>query len=499
MAPSAREPSAQAAGAAEALTVMVAGQELALPAGAVQEVLRPRPVTRVPHAPPGLLGLINLRGAVLPVASLAQLMELEAAPPSAAARIVVVNGRAPVGLLVDSVSVLGGEGGARRVELDALLVRGFGSLARRGAAGQAPGGAAAAGAVPEARAEELALIGFVLAGQDYALPLDKVVAVARLPEEVTAVPRTGQAMLGVTAFRGGLLPLVSPHALLGLPAGEMDAGRGRVLVVRMGRAAVGLVVDRMTAILRLPESAIDPVPPVLTRGAGEARVEAIGRLDGGRRLVSVLSPARLFDDQTASRILADAREAEGMAGTVGEAAEQFVVFRLGEEHYGLPIAAVDEVARRPESLTRIPRAPAFVEGVMNLRGSVVPVIDQRRRFGTAGVAEGRGRRIVVVTLEGLRAGFAVDAVTEVLSLPVAALAPAPELAAGEATVFDRIATVERDGRMILLIEPKALLDAAERDLLAAIAAKAAAGEARAGSGGRSGARSRGESGAAPAS
>jgi purine-binding chemotaxis protein CheW len=460
----------------QALTVMVAGQALALPAGAVQEVLRPRPVTRVPHAPTGLLGLINLRGAVLPVVSLARLLGLEEAAPSPAARIVVVNGTSLAGLLVDSVSSLGDAADARAVDPDALLAKGFGALVRRSGAarGATRGPAGMEAEATGGPAEKLALMAFMLAGQNYALALDRVVATARLPAEVTAVPRTGQAMLGVIPFRGGLLPLVSPHALLGLPAGGIGQDRACILVVRLGPALAGLVVDRFSAILRLPEDAIDPVPPVLTRGAGEARVEAIGRFDEGRQLVSILSLARLFDDETASRILADAQEAGDMAVTEAEATEQFVVFRLGDEHYGLPIAAVEEVARRPDKLTRLPRAPSFVEGVMNLRGDVLPVIDQRRRFAAGGDADEHRQRILVLTVGGVRAGFAVDAVTDILSVPSSSLIPAPELAAGDTSVIDRIATTERNGRMILLVDPKALLNGAERDLLAALAAKAAA-------------------------
>jgi purine-binding chemotaxis protein CheW len=463
------------AGDGGVLTVRVAGQAVALPAGTVQQVIRPRALTRVPHAPVCLLGLANLRGTVLPVVSLARLMGREASAPSPAARVVVLRGEAPVGLLVDAVAALGHSAGVQPLGIDALLAREFAAMGRHaGARATRPD---AAPETVKAAQDELALFAFILAGQEYALPLDKVLLVARLPAEVTAVPQTGDAMRGVVAFRGGLLPLVSPHVLLGLSPGETTGDRARIVVTRLGPASVGLVVDRMTSILRVPVAAIDPVPPVLMRGAGEARVEAIGRLEGGTRLVSILSPARLFDDETASRILADAaREAEDMAGTgaQNEALERFVVFRLGDEHYGLPIATVDEVARRPESLTRIPRAPAFVEGVMNLRGQVIPVIDQRRRFAANGTEEGRGRRIVVVTIDGLRAGFAVDSVTEILAVPAAALAPAPDLATDGAKVFDRIATLERDGRMILLVDPRALLDSAERDLLAAIAAKAAA-------------------------
>ena len=60
--------------------------------------------------------------------------------------------------------------------------------------------------------------------------------------------------------------------------------------------------------------------------------------------------------------------------------EQFIIFRLGDQDYGLPIAAVDEIARPPERIARLPKAPAFVDGVMNLRGAAVPIIDLRRRF-----------------------------------------------------------------------------------------------------------------------
>ncbi len=151
--------------------------------------------------------------------------------------------------------------------------------------------------------------------------------------------------------------------------------------------------------------------------------------------------------------------------------EQFVILQLGDERYGLPILSVDEIVRHPGRLTRVPRAPAFVEGVMNLRGKVVPVIDQRQRFAVVGETAARGARIVIVTIDGLQAGFVVDAVSEVIAIPARDLRPAPELAADGAQLFDRVANIENEGRMILLIDPKALLARAERDLLAAIAAE----------------------------
>jgi purine-binding chemotaxis protein CheW len=105
---------------------------------------------------------------------------------------------------------------------------------------------------------------------------------------------------------------------------------------------------------------------------------------------------------------------------------------------------------------------------MNLRGKAVPVIDQHQRFAVSGQTAQGARRVVVVTIEGLQAGFLVDAVSEVLTVPASEVSPAPDLAAAAGQTIDRVAVIEREGRMILLVDPKALLDRAERDVLASL-------------------------------
>jgi len=462
----------EGAAAGGVLTIRAGGETLALPLAEVTEVLQPRPLTRVPHGPASLLGLVNLRGAVVPVISLATLVDGAASPVTGASRLVLMWAHAPVALLADAVVARADAGGARRLDLQALLGQTFAGLLRRSAALGSAAGSSWAEAAPAAA--ERALISFTLAGQSYALPMVDIVEIARLPDDRAALPQTDAAMLGVAAMRGRLLPLVSPRVLLGLPALVPDLAHTRIIVVRMAGGRVGLVVDSVQALLRVPEAAIDPVPAVLTRGSSEARVAAICRLEGGRRLVSLLDTEQLLDRETAERVRsAVAGEAMAMADDAAGgdgAAEQFVLFQLGGEAYGLPVAAVEEVVRHPGALTRIPRAPDFLEGVMNLRGTVVPVIDQRRRFAApqGPVAAGR-RRIVVVRLHGLLAGFAVDAVSEIVEIAPAGLAATPNVAAEGSRIFDRVATSGRDGRMILIVDPQALLDQAERDLLASIA------------------------------
>lgn len=451
----------------ESLVITVGGERFALPACDIAEIIRPRAVTRVPHGPQSLIGVTNLRGSVLPIISLASLLDHEAATQSTAARIVVMATGAAVGLMVDEVSALTHAADERRIDLEALLARDFGALPHRRVGDRPAAVPKPAGGKVER--DELALIGFTAAQQDYALPLDKVAEVMPLPASIAEVPDTDDAMMGVISFRGNLLPLVSLRVVLGLTTQGFDRNKARIVVTRVGAALIGLVADHMTSIIRVTEDMLDPVPPVLTRGAGEARVEAICRL-GGARLIAILSPAKLFDDATAARIFAGAEPGTTMAANTDQAAgEQFVVFQLADEHYGLPIAAVDEVVRCPDRLARVPRAPAFIEGVMNLRGKIVPILDQRQRFAASGAAT-RGRRVIVVTIDGVRAGFVVDAVSEVLTIAASELIAAPDMTADGACLFDRIATIQRDGRMILIIDPKAMLDRAERDVLAALAA-----------------------------
>jgi purine-binding chemotaxis protein CheW len=453
------------------LTFKIAEECFGLAADEVAEIIRPREITRVPLAHVNLLGVVNHRGTVLPVISLARLLGHDTIEQQQTSRVVVVDKGALLGLLVDEVFALTQESDAKRIDLDALLLQDFGRL-RHVAASHTNRRRQVADldktGTSETKHETLALVAFPVAGQEYALPLESVVEVMALTADIAVVPHTDQVMAGVTAFHGGLLPLVSLRALLGLSTDDFDPRRARVIVTRVGASRVGLLADGANAILRVGDEVIDPVPSVLTRGAGEAQIDAICRLDGGRRLVSILSPTNLFDRATASRFLADAElGATQMPASTGHG-EQFVVFALGDEQYGLPIAAVDEVVRRPDTLTRVPRAPAFVEGVMNLRGKVVPVIDQRLRFASAGVG-GRRRRVVIITIDGLQAGFAVDSISEIISAMPQELTTAPELSADGVQVFDRVVRLERDRRMILLVDPKALLDRAERDLLVAIA------------------------------
>ncbi len=307
-----------------------------------------------------------------------------------------------------------------------------------------------------------------MAGQEYAFPIETVKEIVQLPDHITEVPNTAGHILGVITLRNKLLPLVSLRAFFGMRQGELTEAN-KVVVIALdeaGDASVGVVMDSIRAVLRVKRDEVEEVPELL-RGRGD-NISGICRLDQGRRLVSVLSAETMFDRAEIEKLRhagdADMNEA-GHSATVASIdavdEEQFVVFRLKGEEYGVRIDAVQEIVRVPSELTRIPNTPDFIEGVINLRGAVLPVVDQRRRFRMESVERNDRQRIMVFTLNGVKTGFIVDFVSEVRRIPLSAIAPAPQLSEEQRRIIRKVANLEKEKRMILLLDVVQLLNAEE--------------------------------------
>jgi purine-binding chemotaxis protein CheW len=108
---------------------------------------------------------------------------------------------------------------------------------------------------------------------------------------------------------------------------------------------------------------------------------------------------------------------------------QLVTFSISDEEFGVDILKVQEIIRTME-ISKVPRAPDFVEGVINLRGKVIPIIDLRRRFGLAHKQHDKNTRIIVIEMTDVIVGFVVDAVSEVLRIPASTVEPPPPVVAG---------------------------------------------------------------------
>ena len=148
----------------------------------------------------------------------------------------------------------------------------------------------------------------------------------------------------------------------------------------------------------------------------------------------------------------------GMTDTAASDQRQVVTFKVGAEEYGVPILSVREIIRRVET-TSVPCAGPEIEGIINLRGTIIAVVDmaQRLGIGTAGEASD-DQRIIVLDIGRSQVGFLVDGVRQVLKVDAEAVAPAPRLGAHHEAFLDGVAKMS--DRLVLLIDPAKLANAA---------------------------------------
>jgi len=491
------------------VTFSVGSEFFAVDMAPVQEIIRVPDTVRVPLAPAALEGLSNLRGKVLPIVSLRRIFGFDEREPDDAMRALVIDFGQALGFVVDRVSSVVEVDPASIESVDSIsstissdlllgvikdvanqpmiMVLDFARLIAREFDQIAELSKTAAGALGATVAptddddqldDELQLVSFNVANQEYAIAIEDVQEIVQIPEDIIHVPHAEAHVLGIMTLRQRLLPLVSLRRMFELPPRDVDE-RSRIVVVSLGGDAVGVVMDNVNEVLRVARDDVDVMPGLLLRDDELGDIPNICRLEDGKRLVSIISAVNLFKHSTVREALKDM---EASQGNVPESDlvsdepdendddEQVVVFCLGKEEFGVPIESVQEIVRVPEQLTHVPKAPAFVEGVINLRGSVLPVLDLRRRLGLASIERTDRQRVMVFLIGGVRTGFIVDSVAEVLRVNKTAIEVAPRLSSAQARLLARMANLEAQKRMVQLIDPSHLVEREELDDLLQLAA-----------------------------
>jgi purine-binding chemotaxis protein CheW len=143
---------------------------------------------------------------------------------------------------------------------------------------------------------------------------------------------------------------------------------------------------------------------------------------------------------------------------------QIVVFELGAEFFGVDISTVESIIKM-QAITKMPHSPRFVEGVTNLRGKVLPVIDARKRFGMPAQEPDRKSRIIIISVDRREVGLIVDGVSEVLTINEQTIEQAPPLATTvESAFITGIAKI--NDRLVILLDPAQVLTDQEQESLA---------------------------------
>jgi purine-binding chemotaxis protein CheW len=491
------------------VTFYVEKESFAFPLSSVLEIIRVPETVKVPMAPKSLVGLANLRGSVLPVLDLRQILAFPQTDYSDATRVVVTDVGTPVGLVVDRVAQVlnverdkiestdtiqstvkaelltgvvkdvGGRSLVQLLDVQRCVSLEFASVvesARKGVRGVAGTDvtnidAATARDEDEKEDDSIQIVSFVVDDQEYAFSIAEVQEIVRVPENVSRVPRADANVIGIINLRNRLLPLVGMRRLFGLAESALNENC-RILVVTLGgdgeqNESVGIVVDQVREVLRVDPSVRDKVPALLTKNGLECQIESVCRLDDGKRLVSVISAKALFQHQVVQAAMKDTRkEADAdsiqkqdhdQEGQQEEDENRLVVFHLAEQEYGVIVDTVQEIIRVPEEMSRVPKTEEHIQGMVNLRGSVLPVLDMRIRFGMKRAERNDRQRILVLNEAGQCTGFIVDSVSEVLRVSHGAIEKSPRLSDEQNRIVGRVANLKEEKRMIQILDAHELV------------------------------------------
>jgi purine-binding chemotaxis protein CheW len=298
-----------------------------------------------------------------------------------------------------------------------------------------------------------ALVTFRVGASRFAVPAEFVAEVVETGPISHRVPGGGGGRgPGLVCVRGRWIPVVdlaraapevAPHevgAVETSPSGSLT-----MLVLGLGRRRLGLRVDGLGEIVPAPQP-------------GDALADAAGDLlEVHGEMVRCVDPGSLLGSGASA--LKDRSAAMDEERATVETV-RVISFRVCGEDFGVDVMRVLEVVRVPE-IRRVPRAPEFVEGVVSLRDSVVPVIDMRKRFSLPARPEGGAARLLVAAAAGTQVALIVDEVPDVVDLSRDQINVAPEFFRGLAGRYLE-GTARDGGRLLILLNLDEILSARER-------------------------------------
>lgn len=452
----------------------------------VKEIIRVPDITRVPNAPSYVEGACNLRGNVLPIVDGRARFNLERKQKDENSRVLVIDveGKA-VGIIVDKVSevmrvntadieeppqivknidsdylngVVKLDNGNRLIMLlDVVKALSVNSTQNHQGSGQSESlrknGAMQNNAGTESIDEEQ-MVSFLLGKEEYAIGIMQVKEIIRAPQ-IVKVPNCEAYIEGVVSIRNNLLPIINLRTYFGMDYLDVN-DHTRILVVDMGSFTAGIMVDKVSEVLRVPANIIQPPPKFSTQSG--AQLKGVAKLNNGERIILMLEPSKLISSD----------EISGIGGTNGNYEEdaekksverqlldeeQLVTFKIDSEEYGVKIANVQEINRMTE-VTKVPGAPPYIMGIVNLRGNVIPALDLRKLFKLPEKQVSDATRIIIVDYDGKKTGIVVDSVSEVLRFEKSLVEAPPEvLSSGiDSDYVEGVGKLNDGKRMILILD-----------------------------------------------
>ena len=456
----------------------VADEQFSLPLNAVKEIIRIPEITQLPLAPIYVEGIINLRGEVVSVISLRDKFGIERLEKNDQERIVIVaKENALYGLRVDKMhGVINvekediSESGSNESEyvnevikykteiymnlnVEKVLDIKINQISNKKVE------------IKEKKEEikvnieeEEKFVTFQLDKEKYAIKINYVKEIIRF-KEPKKMPTNSDYFMGVIKLRDEILPIADFRIQLGVDSQKIDEFT-KVVVIESNGVSVGYIVDRIDEVLSFPKSQI-LMPPAYIKAQGSDEISAIIKA-GENKILMVLDPNKILAESDEKEIenIKKEKEKEKSEDTTSKMIEtsQFIIFELEKTFYGVEIEKIQEI-NRLENVTKIPKAEDFVEGIINLRGEVIPVIDLRKKFKMKEIEKTDYTRIIIGEINKKKIGFVVDNVREVMRVEKSKLSNISNFDMENNELINSV--YKKDERMILMLNFDKLLDVKE--------------------------------------
>lgn len=450
----------------------------------VRETIRFSEVTKVPQTPDYVEGICNLRGSILPIIDGRSRFGMERRARDERTRILVVdvNGRV-TGIVVDRVSEVlrvnvndlePAPAVIRNVEADYLdgvvklnggkrliMALNLKKILTVDLVDTIQAQVTAATVLEQTKSsdvdlEEDQLVTFLLGDEEYAFDIMHVKEIIRVPE-ITAVPNASYYIEGVVSIRNHLLPIVNMRTFFGMEDAAIT-DQSRVVIIDLGNTSAGFKVDRVMEVIRVPKNVIEP-PPVVFSSSESEQIRGVAKLNQGARLLMCLNAQNLLSAAIVKELVGETEEClEDKLEKQLMEEEQLVAFRLGNEEFAIKITDVQEINRYTE-VVRMPGTPAYFDGLVNLRGNIIPVVNLRRRFNLAERANDDSTRIIIVDVGNQKNGVVVDSVSEVLRFDRSLVEETPKILSNDldAKYINGVCKLNNGKRMVLILDlPHAL-------------------------------------------
>ena len=484
--------------------VKIAEQNYAVALTYLREIIETPKLVPVPGAHASLVGLSNLRGNILSVMDPAVVLRGGISVKDHNTRVLVCQSEYLIGISVsqlqsishvsaddieefESTDCEGEDGLIERIlrfdnelymilEIPRLLERGFGSKKEiESNLAVAPKKSSQISPRPISNAyddEDQLYLGFRISGEEFAIPVTNVQEIIQKPENKVKPPIANPLIPEILHHRDRILNLVDLKYFLEL-SGCSGKNSKEIVIVQAddNHHYMGLMTDKVTEVISLSEKKMEPLPSLIKGADTKTGIASVCQHPIRDQTLSIVSIDDLASIIKSSPVAAEDSTSEiskdkAVKSDTKEEAESIsfeklvVVFRLGSEEYGIPIGSVQEIISHTGHVTKIPNAASWLEGVINFRGAVLPMINTRLRFHIAGQEVTERIQVVVVNFEHTRCGFIVDEIKEVFSYTEDKVIDAPTFSENTISIVSKVINIEECNRIILLLDPGELMDAA---------------------------------------